>query len=233
MKSVASSRTAEPQSYDALDLIGSCGVIIPAYNEEATLAAVVRTALAAELGPVLVVDDGSRDHTAQVAREAGGQVLSLEKNRGKGDAVLCGARHLQSEVVLLLDADLTGLTPQHLRQLALPVLRDEADMTRGVFTGGRWRTSAAQQLTPQLNGQRALKRQLLMGLPELAGSRYGVEIIISEAAKRQRWRVRDIALPGVSQVMKEEKRGLLKGLFTRLGMYRDILRTYLRQRRHS
>ena len=101
-------------------------------------------------------------------------------------------------------------------------------MTRGVFAGGRWRTTAAQNITPQLNGQRALTRRKLLNVPGLAKSRYGLEIAITEQAKRLHWRTTDIAMRDVSQVMKEEKRGFLKGVQIRLGMYRDILKTWIK-----
>ena len=209
-------------------LTGACGVLIPAYNEAATVASVVEVALGAALGPVLVVDDGSNDATAERALAAGAAVLRLRDNQGKGGAVHAGAERLETGVTVLLDADLVGLTPQHVRDLAAPVLEGKLEMTRGTFTGGRWRTTAAQQITPQLNGQRAILREHLLSVPGLRGSRYGVEIAITDQAKRARWRAADVALHDVSQVMKEEKRGWLRGVRIRLGMYRDILRTWLR-----
>ena len=205
-----------------------CGVLIPAFNEEASVAEVVKTALAARLGPVLVVDDGSTDLTSSVAARAGAEVLTLPRNLGKGGAVWVGAEHLQTDVVILLDADLTGLTESHIHALAVPVLEGRADMTRGIFVGGRWATSAAQRLAPQLNGQRALLRAKLLGVPGLRYSRYGVEIAITEAARHGGWRTLDVPLPGVSQVMKEEKRGFWPGFRVRLRMYGDILSTWLR-----
>lgn len=206
--------------------------MIPAYNEAANLPKVVGVALEADLGPVLVVDDGSKDDTAAVAERAGASVLRLPHNRGKGGALFAGAEALPSDVVVLVDADLLGLTPQHLRDLARPVLLGEVEMTRGVFAGGRWRTTTAQRLTPQLNGQRGLARTQLLSVVGLRESRYGVEIAITEHAKRSGWRVRDVPLAGVSQVMKEEKRGLWRGFTVRLKMYAEIfgeiLRSWLR-----
>lgn len=228
---MASSRAANSTLYPQnADLSGACGVLIPAYNEEATLPTVIEVALAARLGPVLVVDDGSEDATREAALTAGATVLELVANRGKGGAVFAGASALKTRVVLLLDADLVGLTPEHLHDLARPVLSGQLDMTRGVFVGGRWRTTAAQNLTPALNGQRALLREKLLAVRGLAGSRYGIEIVITEQAKREAWRTRDVPLRGVSQIMKEEKRGLWPGLQVRLAMYRDILRAYLKTR---
>ena len=211
-------------------LSGACGVLIPAFNEQATVRSVAEVALTADLGPVLVVDDGSTDATVELALDAGATVLSLPENVGKGGAVFAGTSALQTDVVLLIDADLTGLTPSHLVSLAAPLLAGTTDMTRGVFAGGRLRTTAVQRLTPQLNGQRAVLREKLLSVPDLAGSRYGIEVAITEQCRRARWRTADVPLPGVSQVMKEEKLGFRRGLRMRASMYRDILRTLLRNR---
>lgn len=201
----------------------SCAILIPAYNEASSIATVIVTAAAAKLGPVLVVDDGSLDGTSGVAGRAGAEVLRLPRNTGKGGAVFAGASHLAADVVILIDADLTGLTPEHLSALALPVMRGEVDMTRGVFKGGRWSTTAAQKIVPQLTGQRAIRRELLLGLADLPSSRYGIEVVITEAARKGHWRTCDVRLPGVSQVMKEEKLGLVHGVGRRLRMYGDIV----------
>jgi glycosyltransferase involved in cell wall biosynthesis len=200
-----------------------CSILIPAYNEEQSIATVIRSAAAARLGPVLVVDDGSTDATAEVAHRAGADVLRLPHNKGKGGAVFAGASRLSSEVVILLDADLTGLSPSHLRALAVPVMKGEVDMSRGVFKGGRWSTTAAQKIVPHLTGQRAIRRTLLLELDGLQESRYGIEVVITEAARKRNWRTCDVPLPGVSQVMKEEKLGLVQGVGRRLRMYGDIV----------
>ncbi|MGL4611174.1 MAG: glycosyltransferase family 2 protein [Trueperaceae bacterium] len=204
-----------------------CSILIPAFNEAKTVASVIRVALESNLGTVLVVDDGSSDGTSSTAKAAGATVLTLPQNLGKGGAVHEGVHALGTEVVLLIDADLTGLTVQHLQDLARPVLENKADMSRGVFTGGRWTTTAAQQLTPQLNGQRAIKREKFLDIRGLRNSRYGIETIITDHAKRNGWRTIDVALANVSQVMKEEKHGFWYGFKVRLGMYRDIFRAYL------
>src|SRR5574340_1632603 len=81
-------------------------VLIPAYNEGERLAPVVRKALACL--PVLVVDDGSNDGTAAVAREAGADVLTQNPNQGEGAALLAGfsaAIERGYQAVITLDAD--------------------------------------------------------------------------------------------------------------------------------
>jgi glycosyltransferase involved in cell wall biosynthesis len=80
--------------------------IIPAYNEAERLMAVVEQTLL--YLPVLVVDDGSTDHTALVASQAGAQVLHQRPNQGKGAALKAGFRRaleLGYIAVLTLDAD--------------------------------------------------------------------------------------------------------------------------------
>jgi glycosyltransferase involved in cell wall biosynthesis len=80
--------------------------LVPGYNEETRIADVIREA-SAHL-PVLVVDDGSRDRTAEVAEEAGAAVIRQRPNQGKGAALRAGFRQALEEgaaAVLTLDAD--------------------------------------------------------------------------------------------------------------------------------
>lgn len=205
----------------------SSSIVIPAFNEETTVAEVVRVASSSHLGVVYVIDDGSTDNTADIATQVGATVIRLPHNLGKGGVLHHAATHLQEDVLILLDADLVGLTPEHVHALAEPVLAGEVDMTRGLFSGGRVQTTLAQYLAPQLSGQRAILRGKLAAVADLQSSRYGVEIAITKQAQRAKWRTRDIWLAGVSQVMKEEKRGFLRGFFIRLKMYGDIARAYL------
>jgi glycosyltransferase involved in cell wall biosynthesis len=215
----------------SVDDAPSCAVLIPAFNEASTVAAVVRVALAAGIGPVVVIDDGSDDGTAEVAALAGADLLRLGENLGKGGAVAAGARSREEDVLVLLDADLIGLSADLVRDLARPIQQGVAEMTRGVFEGGRWSTTTAQRLAPQLAGQRGVLRSHLLEVPGLEDSRYGVEVAITEHAARAAWRCVDVPLPGVSQVTKEEKHGYLRGLAVRGRMYLEIVRQLLRGKR--
>ena len=121
----------------------------------------VRVARSSHLGVVYVIDDGSSDNTAQAATRAGATVICLPENLGKGGVLHHAAMNLTEDVLILLDADLVGLTPEHIHALAEPVLAGEVDMTRGLFSGGRLQTTLAQYLAPQLSGQRAILRDKL------------------------------------------------------------------------
>lgn len=82
-------------------------VLIPAHDEAGRVGEVVKAVVAHGLA-VLVVDDGSRDATAEEARCAGAQVLRLEPNQGKGAALKAGLGQLLAEgaqAVVTLDAD--------------------------------------------------------------------------------------------------------------------------------
>jgi glycosyltransferase involved in cell wall biosynthesis len=117
-------------------------VIVPAYNEAATLEEclrrVVRLGLDAEL---VVVDDGSRDGTAALLRRLadgvvpGLRVLSHPLNRGKGAAVRTGIAATRGSIVLILDADLE-YDPNDIPRLVAPILDGYADVVFGTRLRG-------------------------------------------------------------------------------------------------
>jgi len=119
---------------------------------------------------------------------------------------------------------LIGLTEKHFVNLVSPVLKDEADMTIGIFSGGRKSTDFAQKVAPFLSGQRAIKRQFLENIEKMEISKFGVEIALNKHAKKNKLRVVNVPLENLSHVMKEEKLGLIKGFYARLKMYFDILK---------
>lgn len=202
-------------------------VIIPAYNEERTVAAVVAAARACTLvDRVVVVDDGSTDRTTEIASRAGAEVVCLRPNRGKTAAILAGEEATGSPILILLDGDLLGLGPAHLEALAGPVLRGEAAMTVGVFQEGRRITDLSQRLTPFLNGQRALRRELLQGLRGAEKRRYAADTLLSRYARHLRHSVCLVPLPGLTHVMKEEKLGLARGFAARMRMFAEIITAF-------
>lgn len=112
-------------------------IVIPAYNEETVIGSVI-SGLPRELSgisdiKVLVIDDGSKDLTSDLARAAGAKVLRHLINRGQGAAVQTGieaAKKLGCDFVVTIDGD-----GQHhgrdVADLLQPLLRDEADVVNG------------------------------------------------------------------------------------------------------
>ena len=109
-------------------------VIIPAYNEEASVSAVIRELKRLSLD-VLLIDDGSADRTLSRAREAGAVVLRNEDNRGKGASLVKGFAYALDngyDAVITMDADGQHLTGD------IPVLLDAAaDPACALVVGNR------------------------------------------------------------------------------------------------
>lgn len=200
--------------------------IVPAYNEEQTIGPVIEALLECRrLEEIIVVSDGSDDRTAEVARRYPVKVLELEQNVGKGGAMKAGANETNCEVLLFVDADLVGLHTEHIEALLEPVLSGRTAMSIGVFSEGRRSTDLAQKLAPALSGQRAVRKDLFDQVPNLEHSGYGVEIALTQYVERHNVEIVRVPLPTVSQVMKEEKRGLVEGMRARLKMYWEIVRS--------
>ena len=111
-------------------------VVIPAYNEEDNIGAVLPRIPASVCGvetEVLVVDDGSRDRTGDIARTHGAAVARHVINRGGGAALRTGYRLMsdsEASVVVTLDADGQHL-PEEMSRLVRPVLDGEIDVAHG------------------------------------------------------------------------------------------------------
>jgi glycosyltransferase involved in cell wall biosynthesis len=100
-------------------------IIIPAYNEAATLRGFLPTLKALpQIAEILVIDDASTDDTARVAESAGARVISHPFQRGNGAAVKTGLRHAQQDTVLIMDADGQHAAEEAASLLAAPAAYD-------------------------------------------------------------------------------------------------------------
>ena len=122
-------------AFDALSNLIS--IIVPVFDEDATIAAVVSRLLTIDLPApreIIVVNDGSRDGTRQALdRLAGTSALTIvhaDANRGKGSAVRSGLARSKGTITAIQDADLE-LDPAELAGLAEPILRGEAEVVYG------------------------------------------------------------------------------------------------------
>ena len=109
--------------------------VIPARDEAARVAATVRAAAKIpSVAQVVVIDDGSRDATARLAREAGARVVSHRRPRGKAAALETGAHAVgrSAEVLMFLDADLEDSAAEA-EALVTPVVAGAADMSVAIL----------------------------------------------------------------------------------------------------
>ena len=113
-------------------------VVIPAYNEEASLPLVLQAIPGDQVRRVVVADNNSTDRTAEVARDGGAEVVDAPR-QGYGSACLAGLDHLRQtgppDVVVFLDADFSD-HPDELPHVAGPILRGDADLVVGSRTLG-------------------------------------------------------------------------------------------------
>ncbi len=137
--------------------------IIPALNEERTVADVVhktsrRLELMGATGTVIVVDDGSSDRTADLARDAGAHVVSHATNCGVGKAFHTGlteALRLDADIILNIDAD-GQFDPDNIPALLQPIIDRRADVT----TASRFKDPELVPVMPpvKLWGNRMMSR---------------------------------------------------------------------------
>jgi len=151
----------------------------------------------------------------------------LEQNVGKGGAMRAGAKSTDADIALFLDADLIGMTGEHVDAIVKPVLEGRTDMNVGVFRGGRKITDLAQIITPFISGQRALRRDIFLQLPESDGVRSGIEVALSKFFRANGLKISTVTLNGCTHVMKEEKLGFMRGFAARIKMYYEISKILL------
>ena len=213
----------------------SIAAIIPTYNEALNISGVLDALRASPiLDEIILVDDGSRDKTVEILREAAShdpriKILQHEKNKGKGQAIFTGWAATCASILVLLDADLKNLKPEHIQVLLEPVLERRADMTLGLFRGGHLNTDLSHWLTPFLTGQRALRSELLKHISHTAAAGYGFEVALTVAASKQSYRKRIVFLKGVWHPSSElrTERGYWNGYLWRFRMYGQIIRAWM------
>ncbi len=198
--------------------------IIPAYNEEHTIGVVLKTICDSGLfSDVVVVDDGSADRTAEVARRTCARVFQ-QKNQGKGAAMQAGVLATDADIVFFADADLLNFKKEHIEVLIRPVIEGSAYMTVGLRERGRFITWLLPKIAPVLGGERVLSRGLFLQLSGEATKNFGIETVMNDYCKRYDLSVRYVYLRGVKQVIKERKYGFLKGFLARMRMVWQIIK---------
>ena len=225
---------------------GKVCALIPAYNEAERIGTTIAALCARpEIAEIVVMDDGSTDGTAEIARAAGAAHVLTAKNGGKGTALAAAyaAAKDRAEIFLLLDADL-GASAGEAVKLLPPILSGEADMTIGLLppdpafaasgqSGGRgfvvrlarWgiERRAGQSFQQPLSGQRALHRDVLEALGGTFAPGFGVEVDLTIRALQAGFRVMEVE----TQFRHHVTGGDWASVRHRARQFRDVARVVL------
>ncbi|NLO81589.1 MAG: glycosyltransferase family 2 protein [Clostridiales bacterium] len=215
------------------------GVVIPAYNEEACIGSTIRALKDIPyIHEILVVDDGSSDNTAEIAKQEGARLLKLGKNYGKGYAVMWGIQSVSCPIILLLDADL-GESAGEAVKLIRPIHEGRADVTIARFAGnlpGKGfglvkglarlgvRMLTGKDFKAVLSGQRGFRREVVE--PEFFRYKgFGIEFGMTVDLLK-----RGVKICEVDVQMTHSATGMdWPGMVHRARQFRDIMMVLLRK----
>ncbi|HDY88658.1 MAG TPA: DUF2064 domain-containing protein, partial [bacterium] len=203
-------------------------VIIPVFNEEHSIRHVIQ-AIPSWADDIIVVDNGSSDKTAEIARMSGARVIN-EPRRGYGSACLAGIEALDNpQVVVFLDGDFSDY-PDEMAFLVDPIVDGEADMVIGSRVLGQIEKGA---LTPQqrfgnwlactlihffwkikytdLGPFRAIRLPALMSL-NMHDRDYGWTVEMQIKAAREGLRIREVPIKYRKRIGKSKVSGTVRGV---------------------
>lgn len=201
--------------------------IVAAFNEEKTIADVLRALTSSRLiDEVIVVSDGSEDRTVDIARTFDGvRTVALHENHGKGYAMSVGVANASNDILFFCDGDMYNVTEEHIAALVMPVVRDECDMNIGVRNRGAVANFFHLKLHagPILSGIRVMRRAVFETVPNQYQSHYKIEAALNRFCGQAGYRQKATVIYGLDHVIKESKRGLTDGLHQRWRMSREVV----------
>jgi len=202
-------------------------VIIAAKNEAPRIDRVLHIACDHPLvDEVIVVNDGSTDDTAKVCEKCAAKIITNKVCQGKTLSIKEGLKAAKNEVVVLLDADLKGLTHKNIDDLARPVLDKKVDFTLSI----RGNSSMIYKIFHMdfVSGERAIRKSI-MSDPEIWSKPkigYGLEVLMNNSFLTRKKRFISVYLPNLYATPKSEKMSYWRGYLADLTMVFNIFRAF-------
>ncbi|HEY8021428.1 MAG TPA: glycosyltransferase family 2 protein [Thermoanaerobaculia bacterium] len=202
--------------------------IVPAYNEQETLAEVLSVLKATPLlDELIVVSDGSTDETVAIARGMKVKTIHLRRNQGKAAAMAMGVAHTEAEILVFVDGDILNLTEAMLERLVRPVLDGVSDMNVGIRNRGRLLNAFHRTFGPLLSGIRCLRREVFEAVPEEQIAGFAIETGLNWSCRQLGLRTTTTVFFHLKHLVKEKKRGFRRGSRARVEMFVAVFRAYL------
>lgn len=176
-------------------------VIVPAYNEQKKINHVLKSLTNSLLiDEIIVINDGSTDKTLSIIRQYKKILLiNLKNNHGKGYAIVKGIEKSKGDIVVFIDADLTGINDTHINNLIRPLISGKKDIVIGYPND-----LDTDRLFLPLSGERAyFKKDLLPYLSEMSKKGYGLELYLNYVFRNKRMKL--FPLNGIKTTLKYEK----------------------------
>jgi len=206
-------------------------IIICTYNEEKTVADVIRACRKYNAeSEIIVVDDGSTDNSQSILKELQNEVeyklIIHETNKSKSSAMATGIENAERDIILFFDADVTGIKEEHFEQLLHPLAVREADMVLGQPS----ETLIDYRINPfkGLTGERAArKKDLLQLIDDFREIAFGVETYLNLYFQAHGKKIKYLVLDGLSHPTKYKKTSAINATMEFLSEGREIAQTLL------
>ena len=185
--------------------------VVAAYNEAKTIARVLKSIKKCKyINQIVVVDDGSKDKTYELAKKFATNVIRHKKNQGKSEAIISAIPKVENKIVFLCDADLINLTSDICEQIIEPVAKGDADMSIGMRNYGIFNRIA--YFHPSISGERAISiNTLKQGIKSAHFHNWGMELVLDYYCKTHNLKTVQRPYP-YNHTPQVDKRGLISGL---------------------
>lgn len=200
-------------------------VIVPAFNEEKRIRNVLEFLAKSDIpNEVICVDDGSTDKTNRIIHAVSGiTCVDLPENKGKANAIVEGILVAKSDIVLFIDADLSGMTDDVLRALVDPLASGSYDVAIAYPA-----MVEIILLFRPLTGERGyFRKDLLPHLEALRNKGYRLELALNHLFCNKRIKITQVA--GVTQLHKEGKYKLSTAVRREAGAWKELIGEVLEQ----